>query len=127
MVQTVKIRKGEKIIRVHFMYNPDLVSIMREHNGWWFRKEKAWQFPVGKLSELRDHLVNEKYNVQIIKLEEKPKESAKETHEMPKQVPLDMFKNPDVISVPGHCKSCGQYHYLNREGFCLECRVKKKL
>jgi len=129
MVQTVKIRKGEKIIRVHFMYNTDLVDIMRDHNGWWFRKEKAWQFPVGKLTELRDHLTKEKYNVTITKLEETQERAfrGKKSPIKTKQVPLDMFDNPDVVSVPGHCKSCKQYHYLDREGYCLECRVKGKI
>jgi len=123
MVQSVKIRKGEKIIRVHFMYNTDLIDIMREHDGWWFKKEKAWQFPIGKLTEVYEHLTNERYNVTIIKLEEKPKESRK-PFKLTKQIPLDMFKNPDVVSIGGICKECKQYHFIGKDGLCVECWAK---
>jgi len=123
MVQTVKIRKGEKIIRVHFMYNTDLIDIMREHGGWWFKKEKAWQFPIGKLTEVYERLTNEKYNVQIIKLEEKPK-IPKTSFKMKKQEPFDMFKNPDVVSVGGTCKKCKQHHFIGKDGLCVECWSK---
>lgn len=70
MVQKVNIQKGDKVIKVHFMYNDDLVDIMREHNGWWFRKEKCWQFPVGKLSELYDDLTSKLYKVEIMPMKE---------------------------------------------------------
>jgi len=125
MVQTVKIRKEGNRIKINFMYNNDLIDIMREHGGWWFKKEKAWQFPIGKLTEVYDHLTNEKYNVQITKLEEKSKE-AKKVFKPTKQEPLDMFKNPDVVSIGGHCKECGQYHFIGRDGLCVECWTKKK-
>jgi len=124
MVQAVNIRKGENIIRVHFMYNTDLIDIMREHGGWWFKKEKAWQFPIGKLSEVYEHLTNKKYNVQIAKLEEKVKEPVKKSFKIKQQEPLNMFKNPDVVSIPGHCKKCGQYHFIGRDGLCIECWTK---
>jgi hypothetical protein len=71
MVQTVKIRKGEKVIKVYFMYNDDLVDIMREHNGWWFHNEKCWQFPVNRLSEIYDDLTSKMYRVSITPLKEK--------------------------------------------------------
>ena len=71
MAQRVRIRKGEKVIKVHFMYNTDLVDIMREHNGWWIYKEKCWQFPVGRLSEIYDDLTSKMYKVEIIKMEER--------------------------------------------------------
>ena len=77
MVQKVKIRKGEKVIRVHFIYNTDLVDIMREHRGWWFRKEKCWQFPLWKLEPLYDELTSKHYNVEITKLIEQPKKEQK--------------------------------------------------
>ena len=123
MTQAVNIRKGEKIFRVHFMYNTDLIDIMREHDGWWFRREKAWQFPIGKLTEVYDHLTNEKYNVQITKLEEK--ERPKRTFKSTKQTSLDMFKNPDVVSIPGYCKECKQYHFIGRDDLCVKCWTKK--
>ena len=124
MTQTVNIRKGEKIIRVHFMYNTDLIDIMREHDGWWFKREKAWQFPIGKLNEVYDHLTNEKYNVKIIKLEEK--ERPKRVFKPTKQEPLNMFKNSNVISIPGHCKECKQYHFIGKDGLCVKCWAKKQ-
>lgn len=36
----------------------------------------------------------------------------------------DYFKNPNVVSVPGTCKKCGEYHFLNKEKVCLQCRLK---
>ena len=71
MVQRVRIRKGEKKFLVHFMYNTDLVDIMNEHRGWWFKKEKAWQFPSWKFQEVYDDLKKNLYAVDILKLEEK--------------------------------------------------------
>lgn len=68
MVQRVRMRKGEKIILVHFMWNDDLVYIMREHNGWWNRKERAWQFPIWKFQEVYDDLKKNLYAVDILKL-----------------------------------------------------------
>ena len=126
MVQAVKIRKGEKIISVHFMYNTDLIDIMREHKGWWFKKEKGWQFPIGKLSELYEHLTNEKYNVQITKLEEKPK-ASKKVFKPTKQEPLNMFNTSGVVSIGGTCKECGQYHFIGKDGLCVECWSKLKV
>ena len=71
MVQKVIIRKGKDKILVYFMYNTDLIDIMRNHNGWWFRKEKAWQFPIRKFEELYDDLTNNRYKVEIRKEESK--------------------------------------------------------
>jgi len=68
MVQTVKIRKGEKKFLVHFMWNDDLVDKMRDHNGWWNKKERAWQFPLYKFSEVYDDLTKSLYRVKILKL-----------------------------------------------------------
>jgi len=69
MVQTVKIRKGEKSFKVHFMYNTDLVDIMNDHDGWWNRKERCWQFPNHKFDRLYDELTDKMYRVRIIKEE----------------------------------------------------------
>ena len=68
MTQKVKIRKGEKIILVHFMWNDDLVDKMREHNGWWNNKERAWQFPLYKFEQIYDDLTKSLYRVEILKL-----------------------------------------------------------
>jgi len=116
MVQKVKIRKGEKIIRVHFMYNPDLIDIMREHKGWWFRKEKAWQFPLWKLEQLYDDLKKNHYNVEITKLIEKPKKKDKN------QTKIDYWADKDVISVYGKCKKCGQGGFVGKNGLCVRCK-----
>ena len=67
MVQTVKIRKEGNRIKVNFMYNIDLLDIMRSHNGFYFKKEKAWIFPVYKQSELYNVLTDKHYNVIFIK------------------------------------------------------------
>lgn len=67
MVQTVNIRKEGNRIKVNFMYNIDLLDIMRSHNGYYFKKEKAWIFPVYKQSELYNELTNKHYNVIFVK------------------------------------------------------------
>ncbi|GAH93250.1 unnamed protein product, partial [marine sediment metagenome] len=67
MTQTVTIIKSEKVFKVHFMYNNDLVDIMRKHKGWWIRYEKCWQFPLWKFEEFYDDLTNNKYKVEIRK------------------------------------------------------------
>lgn len=121
MVQTVKIRKGEKVFRVSFMYNTDLIDIMREHQGWWYRKEKSWQFPHWKFDEVYDHLTDAHYNVTMGKLEIKKKESKG-----PKQISIDYWKEPDVVSVAGHCKECGQWHFLNKEKLCTRCSLRMR-
>lgn len=115
MVQSVNIRKGERIIRVNFMHNTDLISIMQSHKGWWFRKEKAWQFPLWKFESIYDELTDKRYNVIISKLEEKKKSTQYE------QKVIDYWKLPDVVGVPGNCKKCKQYHILNKDGLCKEC------
>jgi len=70
MVQQVHIRKFKKVIKVHFMYNTDLVDIMRDNGGWWFKKEKCWQFPVGRFSEIYNELKNNRYNVKVTLIED---------------------------------------------------------
>ena len=127
MVQTVKIRKGDKIIRVHFIYNTDLVDIMHDHRGWWFRQEKAWQFPLWKLEPLYDQLTKEHYRVEITKLIESPKKKSK-----PKPLPkIDQWKEKDVMAVWGKCKKCGHVGYVNKNEICVRCSwgikwIKKK-
>ena len=71
MVQRVKIRKGKTIIKVHFMYNTDLVDIMNEHKGWWKSKDRYWQFPIWKFQEVYDDLKKNLYAVDIVTLEER--------------------------------------------------------
>ncbi|MFW6130047.1 MAG: hypothetical protein ACOC56_02610 [Atribacterota bacterium] len=51
---------------VKFHYNEDLVEIMRDFNGFWNKKQKAWFLPAYKKSELRDELVRRMYNVVIL-------------------------------------------------------------
>jgi len=116
MVQRVVIRKNDNKIRVHFMYNPDLIDIMREHQGWWFRKEKCWQFPLWKFDAIYDHLKREKYSVEIRALEEK-KKPEKQT-----KLEIDYWLDKEVVSVPGNCKKCGEWHFLNKDGICVKCR-----
>lgn len=118
MTQTVNIRKGEKVFRVNFMYNNDLINIMRAHNGWYFGKEKAWQFPLWKFDKLYDELTDKRYNVKILKLEIKkaePKPFVKMKFE-------DYWEDKNVVSVPGHCKKCGEWHFLGKDRLCVRCR-----
>jgi len=118
MPQKVKIRKGEKIIRIHFMWNPDLVEIMRDHKGWWYRKEKCWQFPLWKLEPIYDELTSKHYSVEITKLIEKPKKKDKNQTKLK----IDYWKDKDVIQVYGKCKKCGQGGFIDKNGLCTRCK-----
>ena len=117
MVQTVKIRKGEKTIRVHFMWNPDLVDIMQNHKGWWFRKEKCWQFPLWKFETIYDELTNKHYRVEITKLVEKPKQETKKPE-------INVWQNEKgVVAVYGNCKKCGRDGFINDDDLCVRCKI----
>ena len=118
MVQTVKIRKGEKVIRIHFMWNPDLVEIMQSHKGWWFRKEKCWQFPLWKLEPIYDELTSKHYNVEITKLIEQPK---RQEQQYQRKLNIDYWKEKEVFSVYGKCKKCGLDGFINKDGLCNRC------
>jgi len=61
--QTVNIRLEGNKIKVKFIYNTDLIDIMRDHNGYFLRKERAWIFPKSKFGELRDELKKKMYIV----------------------------------------------------------------
>ena len=70
MVQTVKVRKEGNKIKINFMYNNDIIDVMRSHSGYYFKKEKAWIFPAYKRSELYNILTDKHYNVKFVKLKE---------------------------------------------------------
>ena len=107
--QTVKIYKSHNKIKVKFMYNDDLLDIMREFKGWYIKKDKAWVFPLHKLSDLRDRLVHEMYKVDIAT--EKTKTPTIE----------ESFKDKDTVQVYGRCKKCGEGAFVNRERLCTKC------
>ena len=67
MVQTIKIRKEGNKIKINFMYNIDIIDVMRSHSGYYFKKEKAWIFPAYKRSELYNVLTDKHYNVIFVK------------------------------------------------------------
>ena len=98
------------------MWNPDLVEIMRDHKGWWYRKEKCWQFPLWKLEPLYEELTKKQYSVEITKLLEKSKK------EKTKQVKIDYWKDKDVIGVYGTCKKCGGGGFIGKDGLCTKCK-----
>jgi len=116
MAQTVNIRKEGTRIKVHFMYNTDLVDIMRDHSGYFFAKEKAWVFPASKFEELRSELIKRMYEVKIIK-----EEGQTQLPKQPIQATFDSWKNPSTTFVAGHCKKCGKYGFCNKDGICGRC------
>jgi len=118
MTQKVKIRKGEKVIMIHFMYNTDLVEIMQSHNGWWYRKERCWQMPLWKLEALYDELTTKKYSVEITKLIEQPKKEDKEQTKLD----IDYWEDKEVIAVLGKCKKCGQGGFVDKDSLCVRCK-----
>jgi len=119
-MQTVVIRKGDKIIRINFTFNSDLVDIMRKYKGWFFRKEKAWQFPRSKFSTIYDELTSKGYNVHVRKMEEPRYKSARKQT----QTKIDIWSNPNAVSVFGRCKKCGRKRFVNKDSICVECSFK---
>lgn len=109
MKQTVKIYKSHNKIKVKFLYNDDLIDIMREFQGWYFKKEKAWIFPLHKLSDIRDKLIHEMYKVDIL---------TEKTHTPTVE---ESFKDKDAIQVYGICKKCGEGAFVNRRRLCNKC------
>ena len=116
MVQTVNIRKEGNKIKLNFMYNTDLLDIMRSHRGYFFAKEKAWVFPLSKYEEIRDELTRKMYNVHVVKTEgqtQLPKEPIKESN---------VWKEDSVFLVAGRCKKCGNYGFCYKDGICGRCK-----
>ena len=103
MQQTVTIYrdKTNKKIKVKFIYNVDLLDVMREHKGWWNKKEKAWIFSLHKLPALQDNLSSKMYRIRIIT--EKP-----------------TIPNEEVC-VEGMCKKCYSLVLVNRKRLCKKC------
>lgn len=99
------------------MYNTDLIDIMRDHEGWWFKKERCWQFPLWKLEPLYDELTEKHYKVEIVKLIEDKKKERKQ-----KKLDVDYWKEKDVVSVYGTCKKCGAGGFVGKDGLCSRCR-----
>jgi len=115
MQSTIVIRETNKQIKVNFTYNIDLVEIMRKHNGYFFRKEKAWCFPKYKSDDIKKELQENKYTIKIKKEEEpeKPKTIQKK---------IDVFADPDTIAVYGKCKSCKEGGFVDKNGLCVKCK-----
>lgn len=67
MTEKITILKRERSIKVKFRYNEDIIDIMRDYNGWYFKHDKSWVFPLDKLSEIRDELIHNMYKVEIKK------------------------------------------------------------
>ena len=111
MQQRVRIYKDDKKIKVKFIYNDELVDIMRSFDGWFFRKEKAWIFPATKVSDLREELVKNKYGVDIITLESGS---------------TDLFQDKLVLSTFGICKECNQHNFVGENGYCVRCEIKRR-
>lgn len=114
MVQTVKIRKVGNKIKVNFSYNSDLVDIMREHHGYFYRKEKAWVFSSTKQQELSNILTKKLYTVTVVK--ENGQTTIPTEHTSAKTCDDDAF-----VLVLGHCKKCKQWHFLGKNGLCVQC------
>lgn len=122
MVQTVRIRKDKDKILLNFMYNTDLIDIMREHHGYFFRKEKAWVFPAQKQSELYNELTAKLYRVEIMNPQNQTTFNLKPRVERPKKEPtFNPWDDEGVFVVLGTCKACNQYVFVNKDKLCVRC------
>jgi len=123
MQSPIVIRKEGKQIKVNFSYNSDLVEIMRSHNGYFFRKEKAWCFPMFKLDIIRDELIKKMYQVKV---------TTSNVKQEPKVIKKSYpFEDPTVVSVYGKCEKCGKGEFIGKDGLCVRCwsanRNKRKV
>ena len=90
------------------MYNNELYDVMKKHKGYWFKKEKCWIFPEKKLDDIKSDI--EKLNHKVSILGSKIEQNK------------NVFDDPDVVSVFGTCKKCGEGGFVSKEGICSKCR-----
>jgi len=121
MTQTVNFRKDGNKIKLHFMYNTDLVDIMRSHKGYFFRADKSWVFPEAKRTDLYDELTSKGYNVHYLTPMSKAPVQIPLKHEE-KEFDKDHPDYGDAFMVAGHCKKCNKWGFLFRDGLCGECK-----
>ena len=67
MVEKVHIIKKEKSIKITFRYNTDLIDIMRDHKGLYFRHDRSWVFPLSRFEKIKDELRHLMYDVRVSK------------------------------------------------------------
>ena len=114
MKQIINIRKDNKKIKIYFMYDNELYNVMKQHNGFWLKREKFWIFPEDKLESIKKDIESKGHEVYVLSKE-------KETYQLE-----NPFSNPLVVAVFGNCKVCGKYSgNINKTGVCLQCRLKK--
>lgn len=122
MQSPIKIIKAKDRIKVSFSYNDDLVCIMREHEGWWWPKQKVWSFPLNQYSEIREALTGAKYIVTTLK--EKPQFKRKPNEYKYLQQLFDEDKK--LVSLWGTCKKCKTKNFIGRDFLCTKCILKIK-
>lgn len=91
---------------------------MRDCEGWYFKKEKAWTFPIKRFQKVYDALKDAGYTVNTTMEVPKPSRERKVTKK-------ESFSNPDVIAVYDVCEKCGLDNFVGRDGLCSLCRSKE--
>jgi len=67
MTEKVYIIKKERSIKIKFRYNTDLIDIMNDYKGWYFKHDKSWVFPLSKFEKIKDELKHLMYDVRVTK------------------------------------------------------------
>lgn len=113
MGNKIKIIKREKQCFVYYKYDKTFIDIMRDNEGWWHRKDKAWTFPIYKTEDIYNQLKEEGYKVDLMR--EKPKKKPKKKKQVTPLNPSfeDHFNDPDVIMVYHTCKQCKQKKFVH--------------
>jgi len=120
MQSPIKLTKTPRNLKVTFRYNKDIVDIMREESGIWHSKQKAWFFPLGCYSDIREALVKKGYNVVTFNETDRP-QPANEYKYLQKLFDED----DDLVSLWGTCKKCKHKKFINRGFLSTECSCEK--
>jgi hypothetical protein len=116
MTQTINIQKDGNKIKLHFMYNEDIIDIMRIHKGYWFKKDKSWVFPESKRTELYNELTDKGYNIHYLT------PMSQTTLQKPVKKEITESPKEDFFMKGGTCIKCGVWGFCYKDGVCGRCR-----
>lgn len=117
MTQTINFRKDGNKLKLHFMYNEDVIDVMRAHKGYFFRKEKAWVFPESKSTELYNELKDKGYNIEYLT----PTSRATTEKTAKREIDVNPPKD-DYFMRAGTCVKCGRWGFCFKDGICGRCK-----
>ena len=110
MKQTVVIKKEKQKIKINYTFEQPLYQIMKSYNGYYYKPNKCWIFPLKEFEKIKKDIKEKGYPVTILVKEDQS------------TFVENVFDEPDVIAVYGKCKKCGSEGFVNKESLCILCR-----